>query len=235
MFLRGIPFGTTDRSPIQETEHEGEADSARWRTRQIEAFLAIALVLILLACTGRSAPQVVRHVEDDPEIRREIREIEGCGLQPNTLWRLEARYSDRGGAVLAQRRFDVVLVPGEWQSELAPLDVAPGYVAFRYPGQLGDGAPDLAKVLRLAPKPLTMRLAQSIVPLGETAPIPVPAGATTLRVCLLEVSPVEVRYMRQINRRPAGDVIVLRTVKEEMRWREYRVRGACREFRPEWE
>jgi hypothetical protein len=37
--------------------------------------------------------------------------------------------------------------------------------------------------------------------------------------------------MQQINRRPKGDVIAVRTVREEMHWREYRISGPCRTFK----
>jgi hypothetical protein len=35
MLMNGIPFGTTDWSTIAPTEHEGEAGTALWRTRQL--------------------------------------------------------------------------------------------------------------------------------------------------------------------------------------------------------
>lgn len=34
MQMTGIPFGTTDWSEIEATEHQGETGVARWRTRQ---------------------------------------------------------------------------------------------------------------------------------------------------------------------------------------------------------
>ena len=34
MRMSDIPFGTTDWSAIEATEHAGEAGTARWRTRQ---------------------------------------------------------------------------------------------------------------------------------------------------------------------------------------------------------
>ena len=37
MMMAEIPFGTTDWSAIQATEHQGEAGVARWRTRQFGA------------------------------------------------------------------------------------------------------------------------------------------------------------------------------------------------------
>ena len=37
MFLNDIPFGTTDWSTIETTEHAGEAGVAIWRTRQFGA------------------------------------------------------------------------------------------------------------------------------------------------------------------------------------------------------
>ena len=33
MELAGIPFGTTDWSSVEPTEHAGESGTARWRTR----------------------------------------------------------------------------------------------------------------------------------------------------------------------------------------------------------
>ena len=33
MELTGIPFGTTDWSTVEATEHRGESGTARWRTR----------------------------------------------------------------------------------------------------------------------------------------------------------------------------------------------------------
>jgi hypothetical protein len=37
MHLTDIPFGTTDWSSIEPTEHAGESGTARWRTRQFGA------------------------------------------------------------------------------------------------------------------------------------------------------------------------------------------------------
>jgi hypothetical protein len=37
MLLTDIPFGTTDWSSVEATEHPGEAGTARWRTRQFGA------------------------------------------------------------------------------------------------------------------------------------------------------------------------------------------------------
>ncbi|OLF54575.1 DHCW motif cupin fold protein [Pseudomonas chlororaphis] len=37
MDIAGIPFGTTDWSQIEATEHRGETGSAYWRTRQFGA------------------------------------------------------------------------------------------------------------------------------------------------------------------------------------------------------
>ncbi|MFA5915229.1 MAG: DHCW motif cupin fold protein [Burkholderiales bacterium] len=34
MHMQGIPFGTTDWSEIEATEHKGESGLALWRTRQ---------------------------------------------------------------------------------------------------------------------------------------------------------------------------------------------------------
>jgi hypothetical protein len=34
MRISDIPFGTTDWSTVEPTEHQGESGSARWRTRQ---------------------------------------------------------------------------------------------------------------------------------------------------------------------------------------------------------
>ncbi len=153
-----------------------------------------------------------------------------AGLDPDTLWRMEAQYLGENNVVLSTTGFEVVYVLGEWRSELAPMQISPGYVGFRDPGEFGDGAPDLLSALRLAPSPLTMRISQRIVPFNETQPIVVPAGAKVLRARLLEVCPLEVRRMRQFHWRPQGDVIALRQIKEEMRWREFRISGRCRPF-----
>ncbi|QTT89603.1 DHCW motif cupin fold protein [Pseudomonas chlororaphis] len=40
MDIAGIPFGTTDWSQIEATEHRGEIGSAYWRTRQFGAIRA---------------------------------------------------------------------------------------------------------------------------------------------------------------------------------------------------
>lgn len=37
MDMRGIPFGTTDWSTVEATEHQGENGLATWRTRQFGA------------------------------------------------------------------------------------------------------------------------------------------------------------------------------------------------------
>jgi quercetin dioxygenase-like cupin family protein len=37
MEMSGIPFGTTDWSAIERTEHKGETGTAYWRTRQFGA------------------------------------------------------------------------------------------------------------------------------------------------------------------------------------------------------
>jgi hypothetical protein len=37
MQMAGIPFGTTDWSKIERTEHKGQTGSAFWRTRQFGA------------------------------------------------------------------------------------------------------------------------------------------------------------------------------------------------------
>lgn len=34
MFMSGIPFGTTDWSAVEPTQHRGESGVAYWRTRQ---------------------------------------------------------------------------------------------------------------------------------------------------------------------------------------------------------
>ena len=157
-------------------------------------------------------------------------QLNAPGVDPDTLWKLEAQYLDAEGAVLSDTRFEVVFVQGEWRSELAPIQVSPGYRLLRDPGEFGDGAPDLSSALQIAPSWLAMRMTQRIVPLNQTQPIVVPPTAKALRARFLEVCPLKVRRMKQINRRPTGDVIALRTVKEEMRWREYQPRGQCRAF-----
>jgi quercetin dioxygenase-like cupin family protein len=37
MKMNDIPFGTTDWSAVEATEHKGETGTARWRTRQFGA------------------------------------------------------------------------------------------------------------------------------------------------------------------------------------------------------
>jgi quercetin dioxygenase-like cupin family protein len=37
MILAGIPFGTTDWTTVEVTEHRGDSGVARWRTRQFGA------------------------------------------------------------------------------------------------------------------------------------------------------------------------------------------------------
>ena len=37
MHMNDIPFGTTDWSSVEPTEHKGETGTARWRTRQFGA------------------------------------------------------------------------------------------------------------------------------------------------------------------------------------------------------
>ena len=37
MDMTGIPFGTTDWSAVEPTEHQGESGMAAWRTRQFGA------------------------------------------------------------------------------------------------------------------------------------------------------------------------------------------------------
>lgn len=152
------------------------------------------------------------------------------GVQPDTLWRIDAAYLDDRGNVLSRNRAEVVLTYGDWQSELAPLQITPGYQYLRETGEFGDGPPDFYSILHLAPAPLNMRMLQRIVPVNQTTPIAVPPGATHLQARLFELCPLQIRYMRQINRRPIGDVIAVRTVREEMRWREYRISGPCRQF-----
>lgn len=204
-------------------------------TRPLLLVVLLASLALCAACTGRSSPQEVKHLEDDidaeQQIRQETRYISSVpGMKPDTLWRLQAQYLDAHGKPLSTFKFEVMLSPGEWNSELAPLDVSSGWAAFRYPGQFGDGVLDLAEAMRLAPKPLPMRLGQTIIPLETTERVPVPSGAVSLQARLLQMCPVQVRRMRQFNYRAAGDVIALRRVKEEMRWREYRISGPCREF-----
>ena len=194
----------------------------------------LLLVFLLLVsfpgCTGRTQPEEVK-VDYGFETRQEIKHIASLpGIKLDTLWRIEAQYLDADGGTLSTSRVEVVLAPGEWTSELAPLNITPGWTAFRNPGQFGDGAPDLAEALRIAPAPLEMRMSQRITALDQTEWIPVPAAAKGLQARLLEVCPLEVRHMRQMNYRPTGDVIALRRVKEEMRWREFRINGPCRSF-----
>ena len=180
---------------------------------------------------GRTRPREVKEKAEDVEARQERNYIARFeGVQPNTLWRLEAQYLDARGGVLLSRRVDVVLAPGEWSSELAPLDVTPGWTGFRYPGQFGDGPPDLASAMRVSPEWMEMRMSQQITPFNETEAITAPMGAKRLQARLMEVCLLEVRRMEQFNYRPTGDVIAIRRVKEQMRWKEYRVKGGCRIF-----
>ena len=194
-------------------------------------FALILLLGLCWACTGASAPEEVNVDSKTIAIEQAmIGQLNAPGVDPDTLWRLEAQYLDAEGAVLSDNRFEVAFVQGEWRSELAPIQISPGYHLIRDPGEFGDGAPDLSSALKIAPSWLAMRMTQRIVPLNQTQPLAVPPGAKTLRARLLEVCPLKVRRMRQINRRPMGDVIALRTVKEEMRWREYKPGGPCRDF-----
>lgn len=194
-------------------------------------FLPLVLFTALIGCTGRSAPTVVRKPPLDMDTQQEIARLNRTpGVQPDTLWRVQATYLDDSDQVLSQKPVDVVLTFGDWRSELAPMEISPGYQYLRENGELGDGPPDMFTLLQTAPAPLNMRMTQRIVPLNETDPLPVPAGAKKLQARLLEVCPLEIRYMRQVNHRSAGDVIPLRTVREEMLWREYRISGTCRHF-----
>ena len=191
-----------------------------------------ALLLLLgfcSACTGTFALEEVKVDSKTLVIEQAmIGQLNAPGVDPDTLWRLEAQYLDAEGNVLSDTRFEVVFVQGEWRSELAPMQVSPGYHLIRDPGEFGDGAPDLSSALRIAPAWLAMRMTQRIVPLNELQPLAVPAGARALRARLLEVCPLRVRRMRQVNWISRGDVIALRHVKEEMRWREYQPKGRCR-------
>ena len=192
---------------------------------------ALFAVSILTSCTGRSTPEVLAKPPVSFDTQQEIAKLARLpGVQPDTLWRIEAEYLDEQGKSLSKNRVDVVLTFGEWQSELAPIQITPGYRYLRENGELGDGPPDMFALLQLAPAPLNMRMTQRIVPVNQTEPLPQPSGAQVLHARLLEVCPLEIRYMKQVNRRSAGDVIPLRTVREEMHWREYRISGACRKF-----
>lgn len=208
--------------------------SRRADGRQALLLVALTVCLACWGCTGASAPKEVKVSARELVIEQAmIGQTNAQGVDANTLWSLEAQYLDAEGNVLSDKFFDVAFVPGDWHSELAPIRISPGYKLIRDPGEMGDGAPDLSSALAIAPSWLTMRMTQRIVPLNETEPLPVPGGAKSLRVRLLQVCQLDVKRMRQFNRRPRGDVIALRTVKEEMRWWEYKTAGPCRSFTPE--
>lgn len=199
-------------------------------------FRSVLLVLCVTAsgCTGPGRAEEVKVDARTLKIEQmEMGQLNAPGVDPNTLWTLEVQYLDEGGGILSDRLVEVAFLPGQWRSELAPLHVTPGWRLIRDPGEFGDGAPDLSSALRIAPSWLTMRMTQRVVPLNETERVAVPTGAKVLRARLVQVCPMEARRMRQFNDRPRGDVIALRTVKEEMRWWEYRPEGPCREFTPE--
>ena len=201
----------------------------RLRPASKRILLSLPILISLVACTGRTRPEEVREVPREMETEFEIRNLAKFpGVEPNTLWRLEADYQGSNGEVLSKSRVEVALVFDDWRSPLAPIEITPGYTYLRETGEFGDGPPDLYSVLYLSPEPLTMRMTQRIVPLNKTDPIPIPPGAKKLQARLIEVCPLKVRFMKQINRRPVGDVIPGRRVREEMHWREYRIDGACR-------
>ncbi len=198
--------------------------------------LSVLLVLWLTAsaCTGSGRAEEVEVDARTLKIEQtEMGQLDAPGVDPNTLWTLEVQYLDEGSSILSDRLVEVAFLPGRWRSELAPIHVTPGWRLIRDPGEFGDGAPDLSSALRIAPSWLTMRMTLRVVPLDETEPIAVPAGAEVLRARLVQVCPMKARRMRQFNDRPRGDVIALRTVREERRWWEYQPEGPCREFTPE--
>jgi hypothetical protein len=208
--------------------------SRRPDARRAPLLLAFALCLACAGCTGLGRAEEVKvSAQELAAEQAMIGQLNAPGVDANTLWSMEAQYLDGAGMVLSDHAFDVAFLPGEWHSELAPIRITPGYKLIRDPGEMGDGAPDLSSALALAPSWLNMRMTQRIVPLNETQPLPVPEGAKALRARLLQVCPLDVRRMRQFNRRPRGDVIAVRTVKEEMRWWEYKTAGPCRSFTPE--
>jgi hypothetical protein len=193
--------------------------------------MIVFLMGLSSGCRTDSSPEEVREhdtsVVTDEQFNGQRRIP---GIDPDTLWRMQAQYLDEKGDVLSTTRFEVVYVLGEWRSELAPMHISAGYTGFRDPGEFGDGGPDLRSALQVAPAPLVMRMSQRIVPINETEAIPMPAGAKELRARVIEVCPLQVRRMRQFHWHPRGDVIAIRQVKEEMRWREYRISGPCRRF-----
>ena len=199
------------------------------RTHHLERLLSsLFLALVFTACTGPTTPEVVKNPQFSLDEQQEIKRVSRiAGDKLNTLWRMEAQYLDESGKPLSTTKVEVVLVAGDWTSDLAPISPTPGWTAFRNPGEFGDGAPDLIGALNLSPVPLYMRPSQRITPLNQTDSIPVPPGAAGLRARVLEVCPLEIRYLQQTNRRPMGDVIAIRTKKEEMRWREFRITGPC--------
>ncbi len=197
----------------------------------LETLLIVFLLGLCSGCRSTSFPEEVSEHSSLVTTEEQLSAPQRIpGVDPDTLWRLEAQYLGANGEVLSTTRFEVVYVLGQWRSEPAPLQISTGYIGFRDPGEFGDGAPDLLSALQVAPSPLTMRISQRVVPFNETQPIVVPAGATALHARLLQVCSLKVRRMRQFHWRPTGDVIAIRHVKEEMRWREYLISGPCRTF-----
>jgi hypothetical protein len=53
MKLSGIPFGTTDWSSVERTEHRGERGVANWRTRHFGEIRPANTLLPVAAAFGR--------------------------------------------------------------------------------------------------------------------------------------------------------------------------------------
>ena len=53
MKMTDIPFGTTDWSTIEPTEHEGDRGLAYWRTRQFGAIRVRMARIAAAMCRGR--------------------------------------------------------------------------------------------------------------------------------------------------------------------------------------
>jgi hypothetical protein len=204
----------------------------------ISRLLAVVVLLVVnggCRVGNTSVPEEVR----DEDLQADLGErttswataapIPGVGV--NTLWRFEAQFVDENGNVLSTREVKVLNVLGEWRSDLAPMTPSKGWEWFRSPGLFAGGEKDLAAALRVAPAPLMLDVWNGIHGINETEWVRPPGGAAKQRVYLLEYCPVTVRRMRQFHWRPRGQTVVdMREVKEEMRWREYRVSGPCHRY-----
>jgi hypothetical protein len=188
---------------------------------------------ILLGCgNSLSLPEQVQDKDLSSETYERFKAGPGISaVDVNTLWQFEVQYFDENNGLISTTRAEVLYVLGEWRTDLAPIQPSKDYTWFRYPGLFASGAPDMAEAIRVAPRPLTLKPWQDITPVNETTSMKRPRGTATMQARVLQVCPVTVRRMRQFHWRPRGESVVdLRQVKEEMRWREYRVSAACRIF-----